>query len=134
MPTKGQRDPKAIEIGMRIAEARREAGGMSQRELADLIGVSERSVQAYEQGEVIPWRYVATLESVLGRPTAWILHGEDGMLGRDGELDEIRTLLRTVAEEVAAISARVEKNTARLREIRDELAEEAARHDGSKGL
>lgn len=63
------------EIGRRIVEARREFG-MSQKELADLVHVSERSMQAYESGEVIPYRKLADLASVLNRPAAWILHGE----------------------------------------------------------
>ena len=68
---------KAREIGKRIALARNEAGGMTQRELADLIGVTERSVSAYERGEVVPFRFIRQLESALARPAAWFLYGED---------------------------------------------------------
>lgn len=98
---KNQRNPKAVEIGERITEARRE-NGMTQRELADLLGLSERSVAAYEIGEVIPYRYVKDLERALGRPAAWFLHGEDAIIGRDEQLSEI---LAAVRQNLAAINA-----------------------------
>jgi transcriptional regulator with XRE-family HTH domain len=86
------RNPKAVEIGARISEARHE-NGMTQRELADLLKLSERSVAAYETGEVIPYRYLKDLERSLGRPAAWFLHGEDAIVGRDEQLSEILTRL-----------------------------------------
>jgi len=95
----GPRNPKAIEIGGRISEARHE-NGMTQRELADLLGLSERSVAAYEIGEVVPYRYLKDLERALGRPAAWYLHGEDAMVGRDEQLSEI---LRRLAEIQSAL-------------------------------
>jgi len=92
---------RAKEIGQRIALARREAEGMTQRELADLIGVTERSVAAYEAGDVIPYRFMRKLEEVLDRPASWLLYGERSAApaaGRDAEiiqkLDEILVLLR----------------------------------------
>lgn len=71
-----QETARAEEIGARIALARREADGMTQRELADLLGVTERSVAAYEAGEVIPYRFMRQLEQLLNRPANWILYGE----------------------------------------------------------
>lgn len=68
---------RAREIGKRIALARNEAGGMTQRELADLIGVTERSVSAYERGEVVPFRFIRKLEDALAKPAAWFLYGEE---------------------------------------------------------
>ena len=49
---------------------------MTQRELADLLDVTERSVAAYEAGEVIPYRFMRQLEGLLNRPANWILYGE----------------------------------------------------------
>jgi len=69
---------RAREIGERIALARKEADGMTQRELADLIGVTERSVAAYEAGDVIPYRFMRQLEQLLNRPASWLLYGENG--------------------------------------------------------
>jgi transcriptional regulator with XRE-family HTH domain len=72
----GASSERGREIGRRIALARREADGMTQRELADLLGVTERSVAAYEAGDVIPYRFMRQLENLLNRPASWILYGE----------------------------------------------------------
>ena len=84
----------AQEIGKRVALARHEADAMTQRELADLLGVTERSVAAYESGEVIPYRYVRDLERFLNKPAGWFLHGDDVEQDRqyDVLLEEIRQL------------------------------------------
>lgn len=92
---------RAREIGKRIQQARKEAGGMTQRELADLLGVTERSVAAYEAGDVVPYRYLRQLESALGRPAAWFLYGDevrpDAMLENQ---EKILELLREILEAV----------------------------------
>lgn len=89
----------AVEVGRRIAQARREADGtgMTQRELADLLGVSERSVAAYESGDVIPYRFMRDLEHYLGKPAAWLLHGTES---RGDILEEILSELRALRTEV----------------------------------
>ncbi len=69
----------ALEVARRIAQARKEADGMTQRELADLLGVTERSVAAYESGEVIPYRFMRDLEKYLNRPAGWFLHGDSAL-------------------------------------------------------
>ena len=92
------RDKKAVEIGARIISARLELGGMKQEELAELIGVSQRSMQAYESGEVIPYRKMKDLERVLRRPMAWLLHGDEAVVGRDEQLAAIEAKLDQLAE------------------------------------
>lgn len=87
------RDQKATEIGLRIIQARQELGGMKQEELADLIGVSTRSMQAYESGEVVPYRKMRDLERILQRPMAWILHGDEAVVGQDEQLTRIEAKL-----------------------------------------
>ena len=85
----------ALEVGKRISQARKEAGGMTQRELADLLGVTERSVASYELGEVIPYRFVRDLEHYLDKPAGWFLHGDSVAEDRTGYellLEEIRQL------------------------------------------
>lgn len=61
-------------IGERIAAARREAG-LTQEELADAIGVSTRSLQGFELGERIPYRYMEKIATVTRREWEWLLHG-----------------------------------------------------------
>jgi transcriptional regulator with XRE-family HTH domain len=80
---------------------------MSQRELADLLGVTERSIQAYEQGETIPYRYGAKLESALGRPVAWFWYGEQALSSRDEQFEELK-------REIGALRAEVRKLTREL--------------------
>ncbi len=91
-------DDRRVEIGTRIAEARKELGGMRQEELADLIHVSVRSMQAYESGEVVPYRKLDDLEKILGKSKAWILHGEAAVNDRDQQLEEISSKLDRILE------------------------------------
>lgn len=67
----------AREIGERIARARKEADGMTQEQLAETLDVSTRSVQDYEAGTTIPWKYFSRLEEIFRRPLGWFLHGEE---------------------------------------------------------
>jgi transcriptional regulator with XRE-family HTH domain len=70
-------DLEAKEIGRRIALARKEAGAMTQNQLAGLLNVSARSVQDYEHGITVPWRHFDRLEQIFpGKSLAWFLHGE----------------------------------------------------------
>ena len=105
-----QRSDKAIEIGKRIAEARKEAGGMTQEELGELVGVSVRSIAAWELGDVIPYRHLKELEKATGASAAWLLHGEESTDVRDHQLDEINgkldEILRRLDGEGAAPSRR----------------------------
>jgi transcriptional regulator with XRE-family HTH domain len=93
----------ATEVSKRIAQARKEAEGMTQRELADLLGVTERSVAAYESGEVIPYRFMRDLEKFLNRPAGWFLHG-DGAISTEHD-DQLAILI----EEVKKLRAEVRK-------------------------
>ena len=81
------------EIGGRIAIARRETG-LTQEEAADLVGVSTRSWQGYELGEVVPYRHIDRISTVLNRTIAWLLHGDKGV----GPEDRLARIERQVAE------------------------------------
>lgn len=93
------------DIGARIAQARREAG-LTQEDLGDLVGVSTRSLQGYESGDVVPYRHIGKLSDVLQRPAAWFLHGE-------------------ATEDEATNSERLARIEIQLAEIRGLLAGEA---------
>lgn len=86
-------------VGARVKTARQESDGMTQRELADLVGVTERSIAAVERGEWIPYRHMSKLERIFERPAAWFLYGDghqemDPSLSRlEEKLDRIIALL-----------------------------------------
>ncbi|TML22189.1 MAG: helix-turn-helix domain-containing protein [Actinobacteria bacterium] len=63
-------------IGTRIALARREAG-LTQRELATLLGITARSVQNYESGAVVPYKHLGRIESIANKRPGWILTADD---------------------------------------------------------
>ena len=95
---------RAREIGKRIGQARREAGGMTQDELAALIKVAPRTMQAYEQGEIIPYKQLRSLEHYLNRPAAWFLHGDDAIQAPDAKHDEVMAMLRTIDAKLDGLS------------------------------
>ncbi len=90
----------AKEIGQRIRESRRllPPAGASQEELASLIHVSGRTMQAYEAGEVIPYRKLAELATVLNVPAAWILHGDKAQRPTGDLQPAIEEILEVVKE------------------------------------
>lgn len=95
-------DEYALEVGRRIVQARKERG-LTQVQLAAKIGVSQRSMQAYENGETIPYNQLKKLSKALGRDQEWILHGEveGDRLGRlENKVDELTRLLRSVNRKI----------------------------------
>lgn len=87
---------------------------MTQRELGELIGVSERSIIAYEKGDVIPFRFFAKLEEATGKPASWLLHGEESPEFREKELlEELRANQETILEELRAIRSALDGRPAR---------------------
>jgi transcriptional regulator with XRE-family HTH domain len=92
-------------IGRRIAQARREAG-LTQEELAGLIGVTTRSVQGYEAGAVTPFRHLRKLEEVTEKPRGWLLYGESGSSSGDAVMGDVAT---TLAAQVAQIAEDAER-------------------------
>jgi transcriptional regulator with XRE-family HTH domain len=92
----------AKEIGARIAKSRRELDGMTQRELADLVEVTERSVAAWELGENIPFRHMSKLGQILGREVSWLLYGDDhAPQDLQAQLERIFTKLEDIERRLA---------------------------------
>ncbi len=99
---------QSLAVGQRIVQARLEQGGMQQKELAQELGVSARSVQAYERGEVVPWRFMEDLSRILKKPIPWFIHGTDGSSPQAP--DEVLSLLHEslrVAEESLGVSKEI---------------------------
>jgi transcriptional regulator with XRE-family HTH domain len=88
---------KAREIGARLQQARLEKA-LRQIDVATGLGVSERSIQAYEHGETVPHRFRDELEGILGRPAEWLFDGE-----------RARRVPRDQEERLRSIEARLDK-------------------------
>jgi transcriptional regulator with XRE-family HTH domain len=131
-----RKDPKkAAEIGERIAEARLSAG-MNQRELGELLEVSERSIQAYEQGETIPWRFMGRLSEVLDRPVSWLQFGQEAVaLSGNSEnliqimVTELRSMRGFLESELLALHDQVESLSETVVSLQEEVAR--TRHTSS---
>jgi transcriptional regulator with XRE-family HTH domain len=102
------RQVEAGGIGRRIARARKERG-LTQEELAALIGVSPRSIQGYEAGSVVPYRRLARLAAVCNRDIGWLLEG-DTTTDRElvGRLLYAVEELSAEARRIGAIAERLE--------------------------
>jgi transcriptional regulator with XRE-family HTH domain len=104
------------QVGARIAESRR-LGGLTQRELADRLGVTVRTIQNYEAGVAVPYRHLRTIESLGHKRPGWILDG-----GGDGDFVTAIASLHDAMERHHALMQRhleeMRKHTERLREQR----------------
>jgi len=90
----------AEDIGARIAKARTEAG-LTQEDLADVIGISTRQLQNLEAGESKPYKHLERIAEATKRPLHWFI--EDGASPDD---DHLRALVR---EELAGVRQAVER-------------------------
>ena len=96
----------SAEVGQRIVDARKELG-LNQEELAELAGVSQRSMQAYETGEVIPYRKMREIAQVLQVSPTWILHGEEEET--DGEVVELRKQIENLSKLIRTMSKKLDR-------------------------
>ena len=89
---KGPKDvARARAIGGRLKEARK-AVGLKQVDVAEQLGVSERTIQAYEQGETIPHRFRGKLEAILENPASWLFDGERTPRGSQAQEQRLRDI------------------------------------------
>jgi transcriptional regulator with XRE-family HTH domain len=104
------RDGEVGAIGWRIARARKERG-LTQEELAVLVGVSARSIQGYEAGKVVPYRRLARLAKVTNRELGWLLDGDRAPeMAVDNEvLERLVTLVEQVSDEARRLGAVAER-------------------------
>lgn len=93
---------EAREIGERIAQARLEAGGMTQEELAAMATFSKRSLQDYEGGVTIPYKHLKELGRLLARSPEWFLYGEESEEGSVSRLEEKLDVVLALLQEVKA--------------------------------
>lgn len=108
----GARDPRLIEVGSRIKSARLRLG-MEQKQLAEILGVNEKSVSNWEIGLYSPHRHIGPLAAALGVSEVWLWQGA----GDQPDMDHMVKIL--------------EGNNRLLRSILDELR--LLRLDGTEG-
>ena len=104
-------DPAEV-VGARIAQVRRERG-LTQRELAEGLGVTVRSLQSYEAGRVLPYRHLPRLSALLHRSPTWFLQGQTRGLDEREALvalrAEFRERVRTLEEQIGELGDRLEQ-------------------------
>lgn len=95
-------------VGDRIRQARMEAG-LTQDELADLVGIGMRQIQYYESGESDPYRKLRSIAEATGKSIAWLLRGEAKGEAADEEilerLEAVESLLQDVLRRLPASEA-----------------------------
>ena len=99
----GQVDAK--EVGQRLARARKDAG-MTQKQLGNLVGVTQRSVANWEAGKVVPYRHLRVIEAAVGRPAESLLYSDEARMEASAiieELHHLRELLRQAVRKAAAL-------------------------------
>lgn len=103
----------AAAIGRRISQARRQAG-LTQPKLASTVGVTLRTMQGYEGGEVVPYRRMDTIAAAVSQSAEWLLYGEAGQAARltalEARLDQLEARLGEGLAEVAGLAELVATN------------------------
>ena len=106
---------QAAEVGARIADARKHAG-LTQQSLAAQLGVTRRSIQAYEGGALIPYKRLERLAELLDCSASWLLAGESSDDATAQPLLDLRAELReALHEELIAVFAELGASSEQLR-------------------
>ena len=114
------------QIGALVRDARRHHG-LTQEQLAERVGVTQRSIQGYEAGAVVPYKHFKRLEEVTGRTLAWFLGREED--AGASNLADVGERLVALVEQVAAEAERLAEIAARLEERL--AAQESARESSA---
>jgi PAS domain S-box-containing protein len=112
------RGTSSAETGVRLAQARKQAG-LTQKALAERLGVTRRSIQGYEAGTVVPYKHLERLGGILDRPPSWFLGGDQPVAVKSVPVAELRAALH---EELVAVFSELGASSEQLR--RGELAAE----------
>jgi transcriptional regulator with XRE-family HTH domain len=87
-----------LSLGQALALARKEAG-LSQRDLADEIGLSYRSIQEYESDKISALPHLRAIEEATGKPEGWILDHVDPysrIVSMAGQIEQIQSDIRDI--------------------------------------
>jgi len=84
MPKIDERDPHAIEVGLRLRAAREALGYKVLRRFAENTGVDEDNLSNWERGvSMVPVSYVQRLKEVFGVTHDWIFGGDASTMRHD---------------------------------------------------
>ena len=90
----------ARRVGERISQVRQRAG-FTQRELAESLGVTTRTIQNYESGSSSPHRHLHEIAALTGVASGWILYGEGVQTPLADRLDAVMKSLHKEEEVLA---------------------------------
>ena len=103
-------------ISLRIAEARDKRAGLTQPELADIIGVHWRTVQDWEspKNPTVPWDRLGEIAEATGLTKEWLLHGDPPKPPANGTIDDdlagrFEGLAYIVREQAAGITEEIRR-------------------------
>jgi transcriptional regulator with XRE-family HTH domain len=123
---------RKLRIGRRIALARKERG-LTQRDCAELIGITVRSLQHYEAGNIVPYRHFHRMERLLRKRPGWFLEDESERYASMEALSELRGQL---TDHLALLEDRLlmlSENVERLRGLRTSNESRRSRRLGPDG-
>jgi PAS domain S-box-containing protein len=123
------RDRPGAEIGARIAQARKQAG-LTQKFLADAVGVTRRSIQGYEAGTVVPYKHLDRFGEILDRAPSWFLNGDQVGAVTPKPVAELRAALH---EELIAVFAELGASSEQLRRAELAVEQEVRRGEAAAG-
>lgn len=136
------KDPRYLGEAAQRLRALRARSGLTQKQVAEAVGIRERAVYEWEKGERIPMAVLPEIAEVFQTSTSFILYGVDPadetLAGIRTTLDELRREQRELREEVAIIRERVhdihealagvtEEVASTLEEVADRVAPEVTR-------
>ena len=91
-----------LEIAKRFKKVRTEIAKKNQKELADMLGVSEITIRRYETGKTeIPKVVALALEALYGVNHQWLLTGEGSMFVKSSQEKETPTNQAGIDRELA---------------------------------
>lgn len=96
------RDPRLVEVGARIKRGRLGLG-LDQKDLAQIVGVTEKTVSNWEIGHYSPHRSIGAISAALNVSESWLWHGTAEAPDQDHVvmlLEEHSRLLRQILDEL----------------------------------
>lgn len=92
-------------IRRRLRQARKDTG-LTQHQMADLLGVHKRTVENYEHVRV-PWDHLTEYARITNRPPEWFLYG-DSALPPEGVISALEKAVASLRRDLADLRKRLD--------------------------